>query len=891
MSRPLNVLLVEDVEDDALLVRRALRAGGFEPEIQRVETREAMTQALTKKNWDVVISDFSMPKFSGPEALEVLRETALDVPFIVVSGTIGEDIAVSMMKNGVQDYMVKGQLARLTPAVERELKEAELRRQKRQAESELHERELLFRSAFDSSALGMSLVGKNGRFLQVNQKLCQITGYNEAELLERSFIDITHPDDQEASWKAFNDGLAARSSGLHIEKRYLHKSGRVVWIALAAAVVPDDQTYPLYFIIQVQDITERKEAERKISEQAALLEHARDAILVMDMNQQIVYWNKGAERLYGWSAEEALGKRAGELFASDNSPSHETSQRRMLETGEWTGELQQRTKNGREIIVESRRTLMRDEKDQGKSILIINTDISERKRVALALAESEERFRQLAEQSSDGFWFVQREPERILYVSPAIERLWGVAAEKIYENASVWWSAIHVEDQARAREAFAACLKGNAARFESEFRVVRPDGSIGWVHSSGTPIRDAAGDILRIGGLCRDITERKETEGQMLRAQRMESIGTLAGGVAHDLNNALAPILMVCELMQTRYPDSTDMIDTIEASAQRGADMVKQLLTFAKGIDGKRLLIQPEQLLEEIAKFVSTTFPKNIVLKTDFAEKLQPVTGDATQLHQVLLNLCVNARDSMPDGGTLTIRAETVEVDTLYAQAVPEAKPGSYTVWRIQDTGTGIPPDVLDRIFEPFFSTKGPDKGTGLGLSTTIGIVQSHGGFVRVYSIVGTGTTFAVYLPVSRDADETSETPTKNNYRDFHGNNQTILVVDDDVGVRECLRAVLTALQFKVVCASDGTAALLLITECWTELCGVITDLHMPGMDGLAFVRLLREKLPQANVLVTSGRLDDDAIREFHSLGVKAMLDKPFTHAKLVEKLKATFMV
>ncbi len=514
----------------------------------------------------------------------------------------------------------------------------------------------------------------------------------------------------------------------------------------------------------------------------------------------------------------------------------------------------------------------------------------ERMQAEAKLRESEERFRQLAEQSSEGFWFAAAHPERITYVSPAFEKISGVPANLLYQDARAWLAVIHPEDGQRVETAYEAALTGRATRFEAEYRVVLPDGSMRWVLNSGTPIRNSSGEIVRLGGLAKDITERRKLDGQVLRTQRLESIGTLAGGVAHDLNNALAPILMAVELLRAQNPDSAHVVDTIESSAKRGADMVKQLLTFAKGVEGARLLLQPTRLLKEMEKIVRGTFPKNIQLKTHYEPKLQTILGDDTQLHQVLLNLCVNARDAMPNGGTLTLEAENAEIDSTYATTVPDAQPGRYVLWRVKDTGTGIPPEIIERVFEPFFSTKGPDKGTGLGLSTVLGIVKSHGGFVRIYSVVGQGSTFAVYLPVDGSNAGNTCFLAKSEMA-YRGKGETILVVDDEAAVREITSSVLTALNFRVVTAADGTEALIRVAENRAELRAVITDLHMPHMDGLSFVRVLRRMLPGAGIVVASGRLDEHHASEFQALGVAAILDKPFTQEKLITALKTIIPV
>ena len=505
-----------------------------------------------------------------------------------------------------------------------------------------------------------------------------------------------------------------------------------------------------------------------------------------------------------------------------------------------------------------------------------------------ALLEGEERFRQLADFSSDVFWFVNLQPARNLFISPAVAKVWGRPADSFPQDAPLWQTAIHADDRARVQTLWQGCLEGKSPRFEAEYRVVRPDGSMRWVLDNGTPIRNTSGEIVRLGGMAKDITESKQVETHRLRTQRLESIGTLAGGIAHDLNNALAPILMVTSLLRMQYPNGTELIDTVESSAKHGAGMVRQLLTFAKGVEGARLSIQPLHLLREMEKIIKGTFPKNIRLRTDFGKNLHVLLGDSTQLYQVLLNLCVNARDAMPEGGTLTLAAENTEIDATAARAIPEGRPGRYVLWRVTDTGTGIPPEIIERIFEPFFSTKATDKGTGLGLSTVIGIVKSHDGFVQVDSALGRGSTFAIYLPMAEAGTTATLSPFKA-ATDFRGSGETILVVDDEAAVRQTARSVLTSLNFEVLTASNGTEALIKAAELQSGLYAVMTDQHMPEMDGLTFVRSLKGMLPQTGIIVVSGRMEEREANEFKTLGVDAMLDKPFTQEKLVEALKTIF--
>ncbi|MBI3651649.1 MAG: response regulator [Acidobacteria bacterium] len=503
------------------------------------------------------------------------------------------------------------------------------------------------------------------------------------------------------------------------------------------------------------------------------------------------------------------------------------------------------------------------------------------------LRDSEARFRQLAEYSSEGFWFVALHPERMLYVSPAMEKIWGNAADHFLAAARYWLSAIHSEDQPRVQAAWEAFVADQSPRFDEEYRLLRPDASLRWVLHSGTAIRDEGGAIIRLSGVVRDVTERQQTATLMQRAQRLESLGALASSVAHDLHNTLAPIEMGLGLLRMQAAESSSLLDIMETSANRGIHMVQQLLTFAESVQGNRLPVQPLQLLEEITSIIQATLPATIHLRISVEQHLPTVNGDAVQLQQVLLHLCANARDAMPTGGNLTVSVESAEIDATYADLIADVKPGLYVVWRIADTGTGVPPEVIDHIFEPFFSTKEGEQSAGIGLSTVFGIVNGHGGFVRVYSKPGQGSTFTVYLPASPGSvlpkvAASTDSP-------FSGNGETILVVDDDASVRTILSALLQVFNFQIITAADGTTALIEVASRRTELRAVITDLNMPHMDGLTFLRAFKRLLPEAGVIVISGRLEDNEVEEFQALGINAIVEKPFTKEKLVTALRTMF--
>ena len=380
-----------------------------------------------------------------------------------------------------------------------------------------------------------------------------------------------------------------------------------------------------------------------------------------------------------------------------------------------------------------------------------------------------------------------------------------------------------------------------------------------------------------------DITKNKHLEAQFLRAQRLESIGTLAGGIAHDLNNVLAPILMAIQLLSLKVNDeqSQQWLEILETNAKRGADLVKQVVSFARGIEGERTLIQVRHLISEIRQIARETFPKHIEIYIDASEDLWTVHGDVTQLHQVLMNLCVNARDALPEGGSIRISADNIFIDEHYAKTHMDAKVGAYIALAISDTGTGIPAAILERIFEPFFTTKEIGKGTGLGLYTALSIIKSHGGFINVYSEVGQGAQFKVYLPALEEPESPifaeSEFPT--------GQGELILLVDDETAIRQITQISLETYGYTVMEACDGIEAIALYAQHKAEINLVLVDMMMPNMDGLTTIRTLQRLEPQVKIVAVSGLVATDKLVQVATLGVKTFLSKPYTTKELLQSI------
>jgi len=410
-------------------------------------------------------------------------------------------------------------------------------------------------------------------------------------------------------------------------------------------------------------------------------------------------------------------------------------------------------------------------------------------------------------------------------------------------------------------------------------------GRVTWAITTKLPLRDPDGRIIGTCGISRDITERKKLEEQLLRSQRLESIGTLASGMAHDLNNILAPILLSAPLIRDALAaEYHSLVFAIEKSAQRGADIIKQVLTFAKGVEGDRALLQPMVLIEEVAEIARQTFPKLIRIIHQDCPDAWKVSVDATQMHQVLLNLCLNARDAMPNGGTLTIGVANVELDEHYALMISGAKSGRHVVFSIRDTGTGIPPEICDRIFDPFFTTKEVGKGTGLGLSTVRGIVKSHNGFVNVYSEPGKGSTFKVYLPACAEQEQSFKAPVVEE-ASYRGKGELVLVVEDELEIRCITETILKLSGYRVLTAGDGTEALAIYAQQGEEIGLVLTDVMMPHFDGTALTRTLKKMNPAVKIVASSGNGNDVRVAELRLLQPEAILIKPYTKEQLLKTL------
>jgi PAS domain S-box-containing protein len=753
MSEELRILMLEDVATDAELIERELRQGQIQFNCRCVDTPEDFCRELEEFSPNIILSDFSLPQFNALRALHLVKESGLDVPFILVTGSQSEEVAVACIREGADDYILKSSLRRLPSAVRSALRKREAEREREKAEGALRRREEYFRSLIENTMDLMTILDREGLVLYQSPSVERVLGYNPAEWIGGNVFEWMHPEDSGVMRELLLEAIVAAGTIGTWECRFRHKDG--TWRVLEARgknLLEHPEVQGV--ILNSRDVTERKRTGEQIREQAALLDKAKDAIFVHDLEDRITFWNRSAAKLYGWGAEEVKGRTVEELLGKADSGVFLEARRAALETGEWHGELHQLTKAGRNVVVESSWTLVGE--GQGpRSVLVINTDV----------------------------------------------------------------------------------------------------------------------------------TERKKLEAQFLRVQRMESIGILAGGIAHDLNNVLTPVMVAIQLLREEVNSGAgqETLDTLETSVHRGAAIVQQVLSFARGVEGERTILQMRHPLNEVVSICKETFPRSIYIGTRIARELWPVEGDATQLHQVIMNLCVNARDAMPHGGRLLIEAENVWIDENYARMQPDARAGQYVVATLSDTGMGIAPEVLNHVFEPFFTTKEIGKGTGLGLSTALGIVKSHGGFLTVYSELGKGTRFKVHLPAVHQAEKALEETGKKGLP--RGNGELILVADDEYAIREIMKLTLERNGYEVLSANDGTEAVALFAQHRLNVKAAVVDLMMPFMDGPATIRALQKLEPELRFVAVSGLMEQDKMSGVsESSGVRC-LSKPFTTEQLLGTL------
>lgn len=727
MPTPLKVLMVEDSPDDELLMVRELERGGYAPAHERVETAEAMREALDRKGWDVILADYSLPRFSAPKALALLHERGLDIPFIIVSGSIGEDIAVEAMKAGAHDYFNKGNLVRLVPAVEREIRQAAERQERRRVAAE---RDRVFNLSIDM----LCILGFDGYFRQVNPAFTRTLGWSREELLQSSVLDLVHPDDREATVGA-ERRLRAGNDLFLFENRCRCRDGTYRWASWNAVPFPRDGL----IVAVARDITRKRADEEKMRLLARFPDESPSPVLRVSIEGELLYANGAARPLLG---------------------------------------------------------------------------------------------------------------------------AWGIAAGKTIPDD---WRAF-------ARETFHGGA-GRTREFEIGGRTYA---------ATFTPIPDGGYVNIYAG----DVTELRQVERQLLQLQKLEAVGTLAGGLAHDFNNILSGIIGYITLIRSRVARDGEAradLDTMEKLAWRGSDLTNSLLAFARKSEYHPGVFDVNTVIEEVLKVVGRTAGRRVKIETVLDPKLLHVRGDKGQCHQVIMNLCLNACDAMPEGGTLSIRTSAASPDEEFLRTHPRMRKGRHIRISVADTGMGMGKETLDRIFEPFFTTKPVGRGRGLGLAMVNGIVDRHGGGIAVESALGRGTTFHVFLPATEEAEKKEAARPAGVLR----GNETLLVVDDEAMFRRITGRIMGGLGYTVLEATSGEQALALLRAGEKQADLVLLDMVMPNTGGAETFAMIKREFPDLPVIICTGFSIDYQCQKALDEGARDFIQKPFDPNALALKIRA----
>jgi PAS domain S-box-containing protein len=913
---PLRVLIVEDSESDAKLILRELRRTDRDVEYERVEDADAMRSALARSSWDVILADWSMPRFSAPLALEILEESGLDTPFIIVSGTIGEETAVEALRAGAHDFLIKDRLGRLAAAVEREIREARIRAAREQSERS----KAAILDVSPDAIIGIDHLGLVSEF---NPAAARMFGYTRDQALGRRFPDLLAPF---SSREAFGGGLQGSIVGKRVELSALRRDGSEFPVELAVTRVGSKE--PASYIGFARDISERRRAEEALHASEVrfrrLAESGIIAIAVADVMGRVLEVNEAHVRMLGYSREDV---QAGKVRWPDITPPEwrgaDERAAEALRTGgaasPWEKELFH--KDGKRVPVLIGAAMLEHPK-----VICFLLDLTERKRAeesstllqSIALAVSETDDLELALQTvvrkvceATGWtlgaaWVPQPDGARLRCAAtwsgggPGDERRRALvegrtfaAGEGLLGEA---WSSREPEwirDLAAIPGPRAALARSLGIHAAVHIRVVVEDEVAAVLEWGLDRPRDEDEASLRlvtsVAAQLGSVIQRKQAQGalrhteeQLRQAVKMEGIGQLAGGIAHDFNNMLSVILshssFLLDALGPNDPRWEDA-DAIRSAGERGAGLVRQLLAVSR-----RQLLEPRVIdlnavVTGLEKMLHRLIREDIELAARLSPDIGRVKADPGQIEQVIMNLVVNARDAMPDGGKLCI--ETANVEFSQGSTHLPVQPGPYVLLAVTDTGIGMDADTQRRAFEPFFTTKG-GHGTGLGLSTCYGIVKQSGGYIWVDSEPGRGAAFKVYLP--RVQGETETLPERRPPLDLRGS-ETVLLVEDDERVRAAARKILESNGYTVMAARDAPEALEVAQARHGSIDLAIADVVMPGMSGPDLIERLEKLVPGLRVLFMSGHMDGSRFGSDVKPGIN-LIQKPFTPGTLLRRVR-----
>jgi len=886
-ATPLRILLVEHDEADARLIIHAASQLDSLARVDVAATRRQFTELLARHPYSIVLADYRLPDWTGMDAFRELRHLGFDIPFIIVTGNLGDQRAVECVREGANDYILKDQLARLPLAVTRALDDFRVRRERAHALEALRASEEQFRLLLDSAAEGIYGLDTEGRCTFCNPAAARLLGFEHPEsLLGKTMHPLIHHSRPDGSpfplvecdiHRAFLTGV-----GSHIENE-------VFWHLDGTSFPVEYWSYPIRkagaiigSVVTFVDITNRLQAQREVRERedrfSSLADNIDEVFFVMDGSYAELYINPAYEKIWGRSRQSLYDNPRSFL-----EPVPADDRERILEymgrvrNGEQAGKIEYRVIQpcGNVRWLQAHAVLIRDEQGKMDRIAGVALDITEAREARLALEESAERFRKLTETSFDAIDLSENglvcEANRGFLQMFGYERVEEVIGRPVVDFVD---EESHADIERRL---------GNNTEGTYELVGRRKDGKKILLEATART-HTTAGRTMRITAL-RDMTERRTLEDQFRQAQKMEAVGRLAGGVAHDFNNLLTVILsytdMLIEGVSPRDPRAEDL-DQIRRAAMAAGALTRQLLAFSRQQVIAPRLVDLNDVVASSQRMLGRLIGEDIEVDATLTSGPLTLLIDPGQLEQVIMNLAVNARDAMPGGGKLILETASVVLDADYARDHWPATPGRFAMLAVTDTGCGMDAQVRARIFEPFFTTKGVGKGTGLGLATVYGIVKQSNGFIWVYSEPGHGTSFKIHLPLVDQAPECVINPSVEPPR---GGTETILLAEDAAAVRVAARQILERHGYTVLEAPNGTAALS-IAERASTIHLLLTDIVMPEMSGRELAEQFAAFRPDARVLFMSGYTDDAIIRRAVLRPGAAYLQKPFSPDTLARKAR-----
>jgi PAS domain S-box-containing protein len=941
MGIPLRLLIVKDSENDANFLVREVERGGYELTFKRVDTLEHMSAELDRATWDIVISDWRMPHFNAFEALRLMQKRGLDLPFIIVSGEADEDTLVEAMKAGVHDSISNNNLARLLPAIERELREAVVRRERRCMEEALRKERDMTQKYLEVAGVILVVIEASQKVSLINRKGCEILGYKEEEIIGGNWFDTFLPESERERSRA----LFAMSIGGKVrpaeffENLILTKNGEEKIISWRNTLLRDQAGNIIGTLSSGEDVTKRKrmeEAANRLAQgNAVMAEMGR--IISSALNIEEVYERFAAEarKLIPFdriavslnnpgegtatityaSGMELEGKRIGDAFPLAHSGSEEVRRTRagflvqpeaveelagrfpgliptfqaglrsmilapLISRDQVIGVLHLRSK---EPKVYTDRDLRLAERIANQIAgAIANAQLFlERKRAEEALLASEEKYRLLVQNANGAIFIVQ--DGVIKFPNPKTETLTGYSSTELANMPFI--NLVRPADRNRVIEQYRNALDGEKVPVFSS-RVFDRAGTEKWVEINGIPLNWEGKPAVLV--FLRDITEQKNLEFQLMHAQKLDAIGTLAVGIAHDFNNILAAIVGYAELISWEVPQSSRAERNLEQllkAGRRATDLVRQILAFSRQGREERTPLEIGPIVKEILKLLRASLPSSIEIRQAIENDIGKMEADPTQIHRVLMNLCTNAAHAMrKDGGLLEVSLSRVDMDAGTAAQYPNLLPGRYIKLSVSDTGHGMSPEVLEKIFDPYFTTKEAGEGSGLGLAVVHGIVESLRGAITTSSKPGKGTTFHIYFPQTDYAQATADTQKLEPF--LMGGNERILFIDDEQGLVDVGEQILKSLKYEVTVRTSSMEALELFRAHPQRFDLVITDMTMPNMTGDKLAKeLLRIRADIPIVLCTgfSEQLREEAAKE---LGIRELAMKPLVTSDLAKTIR-----